>query len=402
MKQLVQNTDEWKEWRNKGIGASDANIIMGASKFTSIKDLYLQKIGEKEIEANKFITEKGHRLEIKARSKYELLKGCEFEPVLAEHATIPILRASLDGFCKDPEEMIEIKYVGEADFQKVVNGEVLEQYYPQFQHQMIVVGIKQLTLVVITEKKDDEGKQIKNDFKTAEMVVNFDAEYANKLVEAELDFWNHVENRIPYEVSKNDVMVLGDENIELQQKFNEYKLKTNVIQELKTAINEETKELAALLKEREKELEAIKKYIIENQAHCKMEHVGVSFNEFEVSGSIDWEEACRKIFGDIKNSIYEKMLELRKGRVQMSDLFNLIETYNDKNIDDMVEKYRKPSRKQVKITVKKEQEKMEKETKETKKVTKKKVAKKKVTKKKVSKKKVTKKVAKKKVSNKKK
>ena len=73
---MEQNTTEWLNYRREGIGASDASIIMGKSKYKTIQELWEEKTGlvEPDNKTN-FIQKKGHDLEIKARYFIELETG---------------------------------------------------------------------------------------------------------------------------------------------------------------------------------------------------------------------------------------------------------------------------------------------------------------------------------------
>lgn len=395
MKDLVQNTKEWDEWRRKGIGASDANIIMGKSDYCTKRELYAQKLGAAKKEGNDFVQRKGHRLEVKARAKFEIMTGKEYPARLAEHESMNYLRASLDGYNAKDKTCLEIKYCGEADFQKVKKGECLEQYYPQLQHQMFVTGYENNILLVITEEKDEAGKQIKDKFKTADMIVKFDKEYCDKLIFEELKFWDHVQKQIPLPFEKNDIEEIESE--EMQHYFLRYKVANNQINLLNEQIEKATEPFGKKMKSFQDEMSVVKKYMVKNQTHGKMHYCGVNFNEYEVSGSIDWEKACKTLIKEFKTLMKLTIDGFIDAQLTGEQVNQKISDYAV-DIDETAENFRKASRQQLKITIKKEK-KMEHSTEENKEVTKKKVAKK-VAKKKVVKKKVVKK-AKKKVSKKK-
>ena len=110
---MEQNTDKWLEWRRKGIGASDAPVIMGLSKFQTPIELFDIKLGRVVSDsAPNFIQAKGNRLEPIARAKYELMENIDMKPALCQHVEYEYMRASMDGLTENRKRGLEIKYLG--------------------------------------------------------------------------------------------------------------------------------------------------------------------------------------------------------------------------------------------------------------------------------------------------
>lgn len=211
--ELKQNSPEWHEWRKEGIGASEANIIMGKSKFMTRFQLWEQKVFGKRAEEKKgnFITNKGHRLEEKSRALFEMEMGYDFPDMIAIMQGAEYLRASLDGYCSELDAVWECKFVGQEDFEKVTNGEVLPQYLPQLQHQLMVTGASVNYLFVIADDKEKKENGNVFPYKTAYMPVYPDIIYLkSELVPALKDFWSHVIEKKPVEYTENDVIDLSD------------------------------------------------------------------------------------------------------------------------------------------------------------------------------------------------
>lgn len=141
---MKQNTDEWLEFRKKGLGASDAPIVMGVSPWTTPHELWEEKTGRRTRDVSNFATRRGHELEPVARAKYELETGIDMPETLAIHQEYPFLRASLDGFNKEKNIVLEIKCPGEEDHNLALNGQIPAKYYPQLQHQLLVSGADEL------------------------------------------------------------------------------------------------------------------------------------------------------------------------------------------------------------------------------------------------------------------
>ena len=139
---LNQNTEEWLSWRNGGIGASDAPVILGQSPWKTPYQLYIEKTtGETSFQGNQ-ATNKGHRLESFARKAAEEELNMIFHPKCYQHVEYSWMRASLDGISMDGE-ILEIKCPynpndPKSDHQLALNGEIPEKYYAQLQHQLAV------------------------------------------------------------------------------------------------------------------------------------------------------------------------------------------------------------------------------------------------------------------------
>jgi len=118
---MEQNSENWHGWRQKGLGSSDAPVIMGVSPYKTPFQLWEENtmpVGYKKEKGNDFIQKKGHRLEILARADFELISGMTFAATTAEHREMPFLRASLDGWNANVKEAIEIKFIGKDYYNK--------------------------------------------------------------------------------------------------------------------------------------------------------------------------------------------------------------------------------------------------------------------------------------------
>jgi putative phage-type endonuclease len=214
MKTIEQNTNEWLELRKTRLGASDANIIMGKSKFKTPNELYLEKINpsvKKSESENTFVQDKGHRLEVKARAMIEIDTGLDFPPLVVLSENYPFLMASLDGYNAEKRIVLEAKYCGQDDFEKVKSGQILEHYKPQIMQQLLVTGADYSILAVCTENKDSEDKK---ELKYASVEIKPDLEYMkNELLPAMEKFWNCVQSKVPPALGNDDVLNISDEKI---------------------------------------------------------------------------------------------------------------------------------------------------------------------------------------------
>lgn len=155
---MEQNSSDWLEWRKRGLGASDIPILLGISPWKTPYQLWEEKLGlaEDDPEKYNFITEKGHRLEPKARALYEIqFDGVDCPPKLAERKDKPHHRASLDGYNEEKNYCVEIKFVGAGDKWKMAQeGKIPDYYMAQMMWQLYVTGGKWNDYVAYNDKED--------------------------------------------------------------------------------------------------------------------------------------------------------------------------------------------------------------------------------------------------------
>lgn len=199
---MEQGTTSWHEWRSRGLGASEAPIVMGVSPWTTRLQLWEIKTGKRKPQQSNWATERGNQMEPKARASYELYHNIDMPPTLAEHKDYPFIRASLDGYNQEQSIFLEIKCPGKADHQKALQGQVPEKYFPQLMQQFIVTGAK-------------EGHYWSFDGENgALVVVKPDEEYCQKLLSELISFWNLVQTDTPPEASDKDYELISDESLE--------------------------------------------------------------------------------------------------------------------------------------------------------------------------------------------
>jgi len=140
---ITQRTEEWHEWREGCIGASDAPVIMGVSKWMTPYELWLKKKYGLHSEDNAAMA-RGRIMEEQARHAYMHSSKVPVSPACYEHDRYPFIIASLDGITFDGSVVVEIKCPGKQDHECAINGKVPDHYYPQLQHQLMVTGAERV------------------------------------------------------------------------------------------------------------------------------------------------------------------------------------------------------------------------------------------------------------------
>ena len=216
----VQGSRAWLEWRKKGLGASDAPIIMGVSPWKTPLQLYLEKTGQVESEPAGWAAERGNRLEPVARKAYEKMRADDVGAFKFPAETFEMgeyLRASLDGFNKELNRGLEIKCPGKETYERALKGEIPIYYYWQIQHQFHVTGADLIDYCVYyVAKGDDEstGKVCVITQKPNQKDITLYLKKAH-------DFWRGVQTKTPPPLTDADFKVVKKKKlVELMYLYN--------------------------------------------------------------------------------------------------------------------------------------------------------------------------------------
>jgi putative phage-type endonuclease len=186
----TQAKQKWHEWRGKGLGSSDAPVLMGVSPWKSVFKLWLEKTGQEESSfKGNWATERGTRLEPMVRDKYNEATGANMRPENLESPENPVWRASFDGIDHDLKKVIEIKCPSSEDHQKALDGQVPEKYYPQCQWLLMVSGYDRLDYVSYNDMGFDACDQF------TQVAVTPDKNYIEEMKKRAIEFWGYVERR---------------------------------------------------------------------------------------------------------------------------------------------------------------------------------------------------------------
>lgn len=149
---LEQRTPEWKRWRNEGITATDASVILGLNPYKTPWRLWAEKTGKvlpPDLSKNPNVRY-GVEHEEDARRLFEARHGTSVIPACAEMTADPIFRASFDGLTPE-DEPVEIKCPSESTLNDVRTkgraSKTVQLYLLQVQHQIMVAEAQRGWLV---------------------------------------------------------------------------------------------------------------------------------------------------------------------------------------------------------------------------------------------------------------
>lgn len=197
----VENDDQWHRLRGKGIGGSDAGIVMNVSRYRTPYELWEEKTGAVE---RPFITneaiEKGNRLEPVMFELFKALYGDLYEVIDTKGISLsskqfPFLRANLDGALIEKSTgrkgILEIKSTtiqNGAMFKKWEKDDLPVTYYFQVLHYLYVTGFEFAIVYAILDipwKKQQETRVVELNKSDLEADIEI-------LIKTEKWFWDKV------------------------------------------------------------------------------------------------------------------------------------------------------------------------------------------------------------------
>lgn len=184
---LEQGSEAWREWRHKGIGASDAPTIMGENPFKNAKtpaQLLQEKRGPVPDFTQNAAMAKGTELEPEARRRYIAKTDRDVRPACVQSTRYEWLRASLDGLSINNDAVVEIK-CGKSAWNKALESpDIPVYYYGQLQHILAVTGLGSIDYCCYWPESHSDP--------LVRSVARDDL-YIDRLLKKELEFWNTVQ-----------------------------------------------------------------------------------------------------------------------------------------------------------------------------------------------------------------
>lgn len=188
--------EEWINERKKGLGGSDASVVLGLNRWKSRMALFLEKTGQitpppageraywgtvlEDIVAQEFTKRTGK----KVRRRNFIFQDEEY----------PFLIANIDRKIVGENAGLECKTTAEYNADDWKDNSIPDVYFCQCQHYCRVMGWDGAYIAVLVGLKDFKWKYIPRD-----------DEFISLMVDREVDFWvNHVEKNIPPEWDGSD------------------------------------------------------------------------------------------------------------------------------------------------------------------------------------------------------
>jgi len=249
--------DKWLQWRNKGIGGSDASVICGVNRYKSPVELWMEKTGQIEPKVAGEAAHWGTKLEPLIRVEFTERTGLQIkqEYAMLQHSKYPFMLANLDGIVADP---INGSCVFEAKTANAFKADDWDDHVPQgyqlqVQHYLAVTNLSGAYIAVLIG-----GNQFKWHY------IERDDDLIAMLIELEKRFWHNVETLTPpamdgssassellsrlYPTANNKTQITLDDALPLITQFEEASNEEKVAEARK---DEAINKLKALMGEKE-------------------------------------------------------------------------------------------------------------------------------------------------------
>lgn len=199
--------DEWLECRKKGIGGSDAACVLGINKYKSNVQLWKEKTGilqPKDI-SDKPAVAYGKNAESHLRELFALdfpnydIEYHEYR--MYANDKYPFIYATLDGELTDKKTnskgILEIKTttINNSAQWDEWNGRIPDNYYIQVLHQMLSTGYD--FVILKAHIRYFKNGDLYTSTSTRHYSINRieEKESMDMLLKAEIEFWEHVQNK---------------------------------------------------------------------------------------------------------------------------------------------------------------------------------------------------------------
>ncbi|MED4461825.1 lambda-exonuclease family protein [Metabacillus fastidiosus] len=177
--------DQWLEARKKGIGGSDASIILGLNKWKTPFELWLEKTGQvitEEIQSDAAYF--GNQLEDLVAKEFEKRSGKKVRRrnAILQHPKHDFIIANVDRMVVGEKAVLECKTTSAYNAKEWESEEIPESYIIQLQHYLGVLGpeYEKGYFAVLIGGNKFVWKEIERD-----------DELINLIFEREVEFWNH-------------------------------------------------------------------------------------------------------------------------------------------------------------------------------------------------------------------
>lgn len=180
---LEMSNQDWLQERTKGLGGSDASIVLGLNKYRTPFELWLEKTGQTDLEdtageAAYF----GNILEDVVAKEFEVRSGKKVRKnnFMLQHPDHPFIMANIDRKVVGEDAILECKTASTYLSKDWESEEIPEGYLVQVQHYLGVTGYKKAYIAVLIGGQRFVWKEIERDDELIQMIFD-----------AEVHFWNH-------------------------------------------------------------------------------------------------------------------------------------------------------------------------------------------------------------------
>jgi len=174
---------EWLQERVKGIGGSDAGVILGLNKYRTAFELWLEKTGQVEpVEVDNEAIYWGNQMEDVVAKEFEKRTGKKVRRTnfMYSHPEYPFIKANIDRIVVGESAVLECKTASAYLSKEWEGNEIPATYLVQVQHYLGVTGKEKGYIAVLIGGNRFIWKEIERD-----------EELINIIFDAEKHFWEY-------------------------------------------------------------------------------------------------------------------------------------------------------------------------------------------------------------------
>lgn len=280
MVQVLANTadmthEEWLQTRTKGLGGSDASIVLGLNRWKTPFELWLEKTGQVIPESSQSEAAYwGTVMEDIVAKEFENRTGKKVRRRNAtfQHPEYPFLIANVDRLVVGEKAILECKTTSAYNADEWKDDEIPSPYIVQVQHYLGVLGpeYEKAYIAVLIGGQKFVWKEIERDDELIDMIF-----------QAERHFWHeHVEKNVPPALDGSSAAEQF-----LKERYEEVDPEKTI--DLKYEFKEKIEELLSLketIKELEKQARSIEnriKYELKDAEVGFVQNYQVTWKQFE-------------------------------------------------------------------------------------------------------------------------
>jgi len=185
----MENRCAWLDARKKGIGGSDAGVIVGLNKWKSPFTLWLEKTGqaeEEDLSDNEYVYW-GNVLEETVAREFTIRTGKKVRRCgLLQHEEIPFLLASVDRLVVGENAGLECKTANGFAAKEWDGDNVPDSYYVQCQHYMAVTGAERWYIAALIGGNRFVMQTIERNEEEIKALLQAETEFWRKVTEKEM------------------------------------------------------------------------------------------------------------------------------------------------------------------------------------------------------------------------
>jgi putative phage-type endonuclease len=187
---IDQRTPEWLDWRRAGLGGSDISAICGVNPYKTPLDVYNEKVNGTSQNMTpamlRGVNYESEALEVFKRERRQF-SSWDYIPIICEHDDCGAWRASLDGYCKKNNSLVEIKIPGLKTLDMASYGQIPLYYQYQIQWQLFVSNCSFAYYFVYHPES----------LTSYTIAIYPDANLIEQMLVKATEFWQNLQNCIP-------------------------------------------------------------------------------------------------------------------------------------------------------------------------------------------------------------